>query len=96
MLENERRVANGEEKMQLLNTGLWKYSRHPNYFGEQLWWWSLSLFAIKCGQPLAVIGTAFNSFILWVVVKMTEGKMLREWKPERAEKFREYQRTTSA
>ena len=31
-----------------------------------------------------------------MVVRMTEGKMLREWKPERANLFREYQRTTNA
>ena len=90
MLENEYRVKNGQEKMELLNTGLWRYSRHPNYFGEQLWWWSLALFSIKCGQPWAIIGTVINSITLYIVVGMTEGKMLREWKPERAEKFREY------
>ena len=96
MVENERRKAQNKPKLLLLNTGLWKYSRHPNYFGEQLWWWSLALFAVQVGQPLAIVGTFFNSFILAVVTEMTEGKMLREWPQERAKLFKEYQKTTSA
>ncbi len=30
-------------------TGVWRYSRHPNYVGEQLWWWGLAVFAVACG-----------------------------------------------
>ena len=30
----------------VLDSGIWRYSRHPNYFGEQLWWWSFAGFAI--------------------------------------------------
>ncbi|MFT6827482.1 MAG: steroid 5-alpha reductase family enzyme [Roseivirga sp.] len=34
------------DKDQVLQTGLWKYSRHPNYFGEILMWWSIGLIAV--------------------------------------------------
>lgn len=33
-----------------LRSGLWRYSRHPNYFGEILFWWGLYLFALAAGR----------------------------------------------
>ena len=79
----------------ILNTGLWRLSRHPNYLGEQTWWWSFGLFACRLGQPHMLVGTAFNSVILAVVTVMTEERMLTNWAPARAKLYREYQRTTS-
>lgn len=95
VLENQRRRSAGEEVVPILDTGLWKYSRHPNYFGEQLWWWSLAIFSVICGQYWAIAGTAFNSFILFLVTDMTEDKMLREWSPERADLFKKYRKRTA-
>lgn len=95
MMENQRRRQAGEPIVEILNTGLWRYSRHPNYFGEQLWWWSFAIYAVQCGQWWAAIGTFINSIVLWIVTDMTEGKVLSEWKPERAELFRKYQKRTS-
>lgn len=34
---------------QVMSTGLWAYSRHPNYFGEIIFWWGLYLFALASG-----------------------------------------------
>lgn len=94
--DNELRVyMTSEPKPPLLDSGLWHYSRHPNYFGEQLWWWSYSLFAVRLGQPWMVLGTAFNSLILATVTLMTEERMLRGWDARRAALYREYMRSTS-
>ena len=96
MIENQMRTKIGKEKIPILKTGLWKYSRHPNYFGEQLWWWSFALFSVQVNQSWAIFGTLFNSIVLAIVTKMTEDKMLREWPKSRALKFQKYQETTSA
>jgi steroid 5-alpha reductase family enzyme len=67
--------------------------RHPNYFGEQLWWWALSLFSVYVGQWYMVAGTLINSLCLATVTLMVEQRMLE--RPERKQAFFEYQRTTS-
>jgi len=83
MVMNEKLKAEGKPKVPILEKGLWYYSRHPNYFGEQLWWWSLGIFAVRCGQSWALIGTIINSITLYLVVHMTEGKMPNEWPEDR-------------
>lgn len=76
MLANEDRVAKGDPKVLLLDTGLWGWSRHPNYFGEQLFWWSLAGFGIVVGEPWVIAGTVVNSIVLAVVTVMVERRML--------------------
>ena len=76
-----------------LDTGLWRYSRHPNYFGEQLWWWGLSFFGWNSGQGWTSIGAAVNSLCLACVTVLVERRMLD--KRSRAEAYRLYQKTTS-
>ncbi|MGH7858901.1 MAG: DUF1295 domain-containing protein [Candidatus Binatia bacterium] len=75
--------------------GLWRYSRHPNYFFEWLHWWSYVAMAV--GAPhgwLTLLGPAVMLFFLLVVtgIPYTEAQALRS----RGEDYREYQRTTSA
>ncbi|XP_050204110.1 uncharacterized protein C594.04c [Mercurialis annua] len=76
-----------------LDSGLWYYSRHPNYFGEQLWWWGLALFAWNLGHGWAVIGALINSLCLAYVTVLVERRMLKQ--EYRAEAYRQYQKTTS-
>lgn len=49
----------------ILDSGLWRYSRHPNYFGEALLWWGYWLFALD--QPaglISIFGPALMTFLL--------------------------------
>ena len=93
MRGNEARATRGEAKRLLLDTGIWRYSRHPNYFGEQLFWWSIAGFGAVCGEPWVVIGTLFNSCVLAGVTFMTERRMLEV--PERRDAYEAYRQRTS-
>ena len=44
--EQMRRFARTKRPGEVMDRGLWRYSRHPNYFGEILFWWCLWLFAL--------------------------------------------------
>nr|GMD20932.1 uncharacterized protein C594.04C isoform X2 [Ipomoea batatas] len=77
-----------------LDTGLWRYSRHPNYFGEQLWWWGLAIFAWRLGHAWSFVGPLINSLCLAYVTLLVEKRMLKQ--AYRVEAYKLYQNTTSA
>lgn len=83
----------GAPTVPVLDEGLWHYSRHPNYFGEQLWWWGLAGFSWIVGQGWATIGTVINSAVLVQVTLFVEERMLSDG--SRAEAYRKYQQRTS-
>ncbi|MFI7588187.1 DUF1295 domain-containing protein [Spongisporangium articulatum] len=62
-------------KGQVLNTGLWRYTRHPNYFGDAAVWWGLFLIAGDAGWPLLVFPA--TAFMTWLLAAKT-GKPLME------------------
>lgn len=75
--------------------GLWRYSRHPNYFFQSLLWWGLFLIALPApwGWTAIVAPVAMLHFLLNVTgIPLTE-KLAVE---KRGDVYREYQRTTSA
>lgn len=79
----------------ICESGLWHYSRHPNYFFQSLLWWGLFLMALPAPMGwLAIIAPlAMLHFLLNVTgIPLTEKLSLQK----RGEAFREYQRTTSA
>jgi len=90
MLANERREAQGQQKVLLLKEGPWKYSRHPNYVGEQLQWWGLALLAVHQGHSWMALGAFLNSVCLGVATQMVEQRMLRQ--ENRREVYKQYQR----
>ncbi len=59
--------ANPANKGKVLDTGLWRYTRHPNYFGDTCAWWGIWLAAAEAGALVAaisVIGPLFLTFTL--------------------------------
>lgn len=74
-LQLKKFLANPKNKGKLMTKGLWKYTRHPNYFGEATMWWGI--FVIALATPfgwLGVITPVIITFLLLFVsgVPMTE------------------------
>ncbi|TKY61172.1 oxidoreductase protein [Spatholobus suberectus] len=68
----------GKPLVPILDKGLWYYCRHPNYFGEQVWWWGLVVFAWNLGHGWTFIGALVNTMCLAYVTKLVEDRMLKK------------------
>lgn len=87
--------SNPANRGKVCRDGLWRYSRHPNYFFEWLHWWAY--ICLAAGSPvwwIAPLGAALMLYFLTKVtgIPPTEAQALRS----RGDAYREYQRTTSA
>jgi steroid 5-alpha reductase family enzyme len=76
-------------------TGLWRCSRHPNYFFEWTTW--VGYFVFACGSPWGWLGALSPACILFLLLRVT-GIPLTEEQSVRSkgEAYRQYQRTTPA
>lgn len=64
----EQFKKNKENKGKILNTGLWKYTRHPNYFGESTMWWGIGIAAYGSGAGiLSFVSPIIITFLLLFV-----------------------------
>jgi steroid 5-alpha reductase family enzyme len=87
--------ANPENKGQTLRAGLWRYSRHPNYFFQWLTWVAYALIALAA--PYGWLGLIAPALMLGSILFVTgippsEAQALRS----RGDDYRRYQRETSA
>jgi len=81
-----------------ISSGLWRYSRHPNYFGEMLVWWGLFVYAVPFldGAAFAVaIGPAFLTLLLLFVSGIPPLERSAEARYGADPAYREYRRRTS-
>ncbi|KAL8518660.1 hypothetical protein ACS0TY_009851 [Phlomoides rotata] len=85
---NQRLKILGQELVPNLDEGLWNYSCHQNYFGEQLWWWGLAIFAWNLDCRWSFIGTFINHLCLAYVTVLVEEYMLKQ--EYRAEAYKKY------
>lgn len=79
-------------KGKLLNVGLWRYSRHPNYFGELLQWWGIGLIALQTSWGW--IGL-FGPLLLTILIRYVSGVPTVEKPKADNPAYRRYQQQTS-
>jgi steroid 5-alpha reductase family enzyme len=77
----------------VLDRGLWRYSRHPNYFGNALLWWGLWLLAVPAGGAWTAVGPALMTFLL---VKVSGVALLERSLVDRRPGYADYVRRTPA
>ncbi|MBX7494855.1 DUF1295 domain-containing protein [Qipengyuania sp. 6B39] len=87
--------ADPANKGQVMDKGLWRYTRHPNYFGDACVWWGIWIAAASAGwwvPAFTVIGPLFLTFTLtrWSGAPLLEGGMKKS-RPG----YEEYKRRTS-
>jgi steroid 5-alpha reductase family enzyme len=85
--------ANPQNKGKVLDRGFWKYTRHPNYFGDACVWWGYGLLCLAGGSYWPVSGSLLMTFLIIRVsgVFLLE-RSLKETKPL----YADYIRRTSA
>ena len=82
-----------KNKGKVLNIGFWKYTRHPNYFGDAAVWWAYALLSIAAGGYWQVIGSVIMTLLIIKIsgVSLLE-KTLKKTKPQ----YKEYIQKTNS
>jgi len=85
--------ADRNNKGKVLNQGFWRYTRHPNYFGDSSVWWGFGIICMSAGSYIPALGSVLMTALIIKIsgVALLE-KSLKDKKPE----YREYIRKTSA
>ena len=91
-LQLMRFKAQPSNKGKLLTSGLWKYTRHPNYFGEAVLWWGFYVIALAAGAWW----TVFSPIVMtWLLLRVSGVAMLeRTMKTKQG--YKDYIRKTNA
>jgi steroid 5-alpha reductase family enzyme len=90
--------ANPENRGRFVAGGLWRYSRHPNYFGEMLVWWGLFVYVVPVlhGAAFAVVvGPLSITLLLLFVSGIPPLERSADEKYGGDADYREYKRRTS-
>lgn len=85
--------ADPSRRGQVMDRGLWRYSRHPNYFGECCVWWGVGLMAVAAGGAWALASPLLMTVLLLRVSGVT---LLEADLRERRPAYRDYVERTSA
>lgn len=78
---------------QVMRSGLWRYTRHPNYFGECCVWWGFFLIALSAGGWWSIVGPVLMTVLL---LKVSGVALLEKDLSERRPDYAQYVKNTNA
>jgi steroid 5-alpha reductase family enzyme len=82
-----------DNKGKVLDTGVWRYTRHPNYFGESCIWLGYGLIAMAACAGWGMISSVF---MIYLLIKVTGVKLLEADIAERRPGYKHYAQKTNA
>jgi len=86
--------ADPANKGKVLDTGLWRYTRHPNYFGDTCVWWGLWLIAAE--TTIGLWSIAGPLLLTWLLTRLSGVPMLEYSLKKRRPGYEDYIRRTSS
>jgi steroid 5-alpha reductase family enzyme len=87
-----RQFLKRNNKQAVMNHGFWKYSRHPNYFGECLIWWGFYIVSMSAGLWYTVISPLIMTYLL---VKFSGADLMESTIISRRVGYKDYINKTS-
>ncbi len=85
--------ANPGNAGKVMRSGLWRYTRHPNYFGETLLWWGFWLIAVASGNAWTIVSPLLMTLLL---IKISGVALLESDIKTRRPEYADYIRRTNA
>lgn len=87
-------IKNPANRGRVMRYKLWKYSRHPNYFGESAMWWGI--YIISCSVQYGLFTVFSPALITYTLLKITGVSLMEETMFKDNPEYAEYKRTTSS
>ena len=78
----------------VMDRGLWRYTRHPNYFGDACAWWGIGL--VAASTPIGIVGLTGPALITFLLIRVSGVPMLERRMSRRRTGYDEYVRRTSS
>jgi steroid 5-alpha reductase family enzyme len=88
--------ADPSHKGQVMDRGLWRFTRHPNYFGETCFWWGLWFIALAAGGAAATWTVLSPLLMTWLLLKVSGVALLEKDIAGRRPAYRDYVARTNA
>lgn len=86
-------IKNKNKTSSIMTTGLWKYTRHPNYFGESTMWWGLAIISLLGSSSSAVL---LSPLLITYLLLFVSGIPMLEKKWKGVPEWEVYKKKTSA